>query len=166
MKTVIVTGGSRGIGAAIVKKLAKRGYNVVLDYNKSKEEAQKIQKEKKEKNIDIEIFKANVSNREEVKKLVEFTLKKYQNIDVLINNAGIDNEKIFQDITDDEWNEVINTNMYSVFCTTQEVIKNMIKNKSGCIINISSVYGTNGGSNAVVYSASKARNRRNDESSC
>lgn len=156
MKTVIVTGGSRGIGAAIVKELAKESYQIVLDYNHSEEAAKQIQQELKEQGIHIEIFKADVSKREEVKKLIAFTLKKFKKIDVLINNAGIANEKQFQEITDEDFNRVIQVNLYSVFCTIQEVLPNMISNKNGCIINISSVYGTNGGSCAAIYAASKA----------
>lgn len=156
MKTVIVTGGSRGIGAAIVRGLAKSGYQVVLNYYKSEEAAKKIQKELKEKNIEIEIFKADVSKREEVKKLVAFTLKKYKNIDVLINNAGIDQIKLFTDITDEDWNTMMGVNLNSVFYCTQEVLENMIHNKKGCIINISSIWGTQGASCEVHYSSSKA----------
>lgn len=156
MKTVIVTGGSRGIGAAIVKELAKDGYNVVLNYNNSEEAAKQIQKELEEKNIKIEIFKADVSKREEVKKLVKFTLEKYKNIDVLINNAGIDQIKPFMDITDEEWNNIMQVNLNSVFYCSQEVLENMIHNKKGCIINISSIWGRIGASCEVHYSASKA----------
>lgn len=156
MKTVIVTGGSRGIGAAIVKELAKSGYNVVLDYNKSVEAAKKIQDELEKQNINIEIFKADVSKREEVKELVRFTLERYKNIDILINNAGIDQIKPFIDITDEDWNTMIGVNLNSVFYCTQEVLSNMLKNKSGCIINISSVWGITGGSCEVHYSTSKA----------
>lgn len=156
MKTIIVTGGSRGIGAAIVKMLAKEGHNVVMNYNKSEERAKNIQNELNSQGCHIEIFKADVSTREDIKKLVEFTVEKYGTIDVLVNNAGIDNEKLFQDITDEDWNKVISTNLYSVFCASQEVVPIMINKKEGCIINISSIYGTNGGSFAVAYSASKA----------
>lgn len=156
MKTVIVTGGSRGIGAAIVKELAKEDYQVVLNYNHSEEAAKKVQKEMQEQGKTVEIFKADVSKREEAKKLVAFTLEKFKNIDVLVNNAGIDNEKLFQDITDEDFKTVIDVNLYSVFCMTQETLPTMITNKAGCIINISSVYGTNGGSCAAVYCASKA----------
>ena len=156
MKTVIVTGGSRGIGAAIVKELAKSGYNVVLDYNKSVDAAKKIQDELEKQNINIEIFKADVSKREEVKELVRFTLERYKNIDILINNAGIDQIKPFIDITDEDWNNMIEVNLNSVFYCTQEVLSNMLKNKSGCIINISSVWGITGGSCEVHYSTSKA----------
>lgn len=155
-KTVIVTGGSRGIGAAIVRELAKEGYNIVLNYNKSEEIAKFIKEELTSKGYNVEIFKADVSKREEVKNLVEFTIEKFKTIDILINNAGIDNEKLFQDITDEDWNKVISTNLYSVFCTSQEVLSTMLSKKQGCIINISSIYGTNGGSFAAVYSASKA----------
>ena len=87
MKTVLVTGGSRGIGKCIVENLAIEGYNVVLNYNKSVKEAKQIKQNLKEKGINIEIYKADVSKREEVKKLVKFTLNKFGNIDVLINNA-------------------------------------------------------------------------------
>ena len=156
MKTAIVTGGSRGIGAAIVKELANGGYNVVLDYNKSEELAKKIQNELEDKGIKIEIFKADVSKREEVKELVKFTLEKYKNIDILINNAGIDQIKPFTDITDEDWNRMIQVNLNSTFYCTQEVLENMIHNKSGCIVNISSIWGQEGASCEVHYSTSKA----------
>lgn len=156
MKTVIVTGGSRGIGAAIVVELAKNNYNVVLNYNNSEEKAKKIQKDLKEQGINIEIFKADVSKREDVKKLVSFTIEKYDNIDILINNAGIDQIKPFMDITNEDWNKIIQTNLNSVFYCSQEVLKNMIHNKKGCIINISSIWGITGASCEVAYSVSKA----------
>lgn len=155
MKTVIVTGGSRGIGSAIVRELAKE-YNVVLNYYNSKQLAEQIQKEVKEQGYNIEIFKADVSKREEVKALVKFTLEKYKNIDVLVNNAGISQTKLFTDITDKDWETMIQTNLSSVFYCTQEVLENMIHNKSGCIINISSIWGMTGGSCEVHYSVSKA----------
>lgn len=156
MKTVIVTGGSRGIGAAIVKELAKNNYNVILNYNNSEEAAKQIQKELQEKNIRIEIFKADVSKREEAKELVKFTLDKFKNIDILINNAGIDQIKPFMDITDEDWNKMLQVNLNSVFYCSQEVLENMIHNKKGCIINISSIWGITGASCEVHYSASKA----------
>ena len=156
MKTVIVTGGSRGIGAEIVKELSKNNYNVVLNYNKSEKEAKQIQKELEEKNIKIEIFKADVSKREEVKELIKFTLNKFKNIDILINNAGIDQIKPFTNITDEDWNNMFQVNLNSAFYCTQEVLENMIHNKNGCIINISSIWGSVGASCEVSYSASKA----------
>ena len=155
-KVAVVTGGSRGIGKAIVEALARKNVKVIANYNQSEEKAKKLKEELEKENIEIDIFKADVSKREEVKKMIDYTIKKYGKIDILINNAGIDQEKMFQDITDEDWNNVMKVNLYSVFCTTQEVISYMINQKNGCIINISSIYGINGGSCAVAYSATKA----------
>ena len=155
-KVILVTGASRGIGRATAKLLAQYGYIVIANYHNSVDSAKQLQKELKHENIEIDIFKADVSKRVEVKSLIHYVINKYGKIDVLINNAGIDQEKMFQDITDEDLNKIININLYSVFCTTQEALPNMLKNKSGCIINISSVYGVTGGACAVSYSASKA----------
>lgn len=155
-RVAIVTGGARGIGRAIVEALARKNIKVIANYNQSEEKAKRLQEELKKENILIDIFKADVSKREEVKQMVNTTIKKYGKIDILINNAGIDQEKMFQDITDEDWDNIVKVNLYSVFCTTQEVIQYMLKQKSGCIINISSIYGINGGSCAVAYSATKA----------
>lgn len=156
MKTVLITGGSRGIGKCIAENLAKEGYNIVLNYNKSEKQAKQIQKELKEQGKNIEIYKADISKREEVKKMIKFTLNKFKNIDILINNAGIAKIQMFNDITDEDWNEMINTNLNSVFYCTQEVLPNMLHNKNGCIINISSIWGLVGASCEVAYSVSKA----------
>ncbi len=155
-KVAIVTGGSRGIGKAIVEALARKNIKVVANYNQSEEKAKKLKEELEKESILIDIFKADVSNREQVKEMVDYTINKYGKIDILINNAGINQEKMFQDITDEDWDNIIKVNLYSVFCTTQEVVQYMINQKKGCIINISSIYGINGGSCAVVYSATKA----------
>lgn len=156
MKTVLITGGSRGIGKCIAENLAKEGYNIVLNYNKSEKQAKQIQKELQEQGKNIEIYKADISKREEVKKMIKFTLNKFKNIDILINNAGIAKLQMFNDITDEDWNEMINTNLNSVFYCTQEVLPNMLHNKNGCIINISSIWGLVGASCEVAYSVSKA----------
>jgi len=150
MKNIIVTGGSRGIGKCLVENLAREGYNVILNYNKSEKQAKKIQNDLKAEGIVIEIFKADVSKKEEVKKLVEFAIEKMQTIDVLINNAGIARLQMFQDVTEDDWNEMINTNLKSAFYMSQEVVPNMIHKKSGCIINISSIWGLVGASCETV----------------
>ena len=155
-KIAIVTGASRGIGREIAKTLAKEGIQVVANYNNSEQKALELKKELEEENINIDVFKADVSKREEVKSLVEYTLKKYGKVDILINNAGISEYKIFTDETDDDWNRVINTNLYSAFVMCQEVIPNMIHNKNGNIINISSIWGMVGSSLEVLYSVSKA----------
>ena len=149
---ILVTGASRGIGREIAQNLAKKGNIVIANYNKSEEKAQNLQKE----NQNIEIYKADVSKREEVKQMVEYVLNKYGKIDVLVNNAGISENKLFTDVTDEDWQKMINTNLYSAFCVTQEVLPNMIHNKSGCIINISSIWGIVGASCETVYSIAKA----------
>ena len=152
-KIAIVTGGTRGIGRAIVYEFCKKDIKVVLNYKNSDEIAKEIKNELKDK---VEIFKADVLKREEVKKLIDFTLEKFGTIDILVNNAGISQEKMFIDLTDEDWNNMINTNLTSVFYTIQETLPTMIHNKDGCIINISSIYGLTGGSCEVHYSASKA----------
>lgn len=156
MKNIIVTGGSRGIGKCLVENLAREGHNVVLNYNKSEKQAKLIQKELLEEGYIIEIFKADVSKRDEVKELMEFALNKFQYIDVLINNAGIAKIQLFTDATDEDWDEMINTNLKSVFYTTQEILPSMINRKKGNIINISSIWGSVGASCESIYSASKA----------
>lgn len=156
MKTVIVTGGSRGIGKEIVKQLAQNGLQVMLNYNKSEEQAKQIKEELNSKGYKVQICKADVSKRVEVQSLVEFTKKVFGKIDILINNAGIDECKLFTDITDEDWNKMISSNLNSVFYMTQEVVKDMIDQKQGCIINISSIWGMVGGSCEVHYSVSKA----------
>ena len=156
MKTILITGGSRGIGKCLAENLVSDGFNVVLNYNKSKKQAEEIKENLKEKGINIEIFKADVSKREEVKKLIKFALDKFKNIDVLINNAGIAKLQMFNDITDEDWNEMMATNLNSAFFCIQEVLPNMIHNKNGCIINISSIWGMVGASCEVAYSVSKA----------
>lgn len=155
-KIAIITGASKGIGREIAKELAKEGVQVVANYNKSLEEAKQLQAELEKENINIDIVKADVSKREEAKSLVEYALKKYGKIDVLINNAGISEYKLFTDESKEDWDRVINTNLYSAFSMCQEVIPNMIHNKNGCIINISSAWGQVGAALEVIYSVSKA----------
>lgn len=156
MKTVIVTGGSRGIGKCVVENLSKNGYMVLLNYNKSEKNAKKIQEELLKQGYEIEIFKADVSKREEVKKMINFAREKFGRIDILINNAGIAKLQMFSDVTDEDWDEMINTNLKSAFYTIQEVLPDMIHEKNGCIINISSIWGITGASCESIYSISKA----------
>lgn len=149
---ILVTGASRGIGREIAKNLAQQGNTVIANYNKSIEQAESLKQESE----NIDIYKADVSQRDEVKKMVEYAINKYGKIDVLINNAGIAENKLFTDVTDEDWQKIINTNLYSAFCVTQEVLPNMLHNKNGCIINISSVWGMVGASCETIYSIAKA----------
>ena len=155
-KVIVVTGGSRGIGAEIVKLLAKSGHNVILNYNKSEECAQNVEKELTKQGKAVDIFKADISKSEEAKKLIQFALNKYGRIDVLINNAGISQSKLFTDITDEDWQNMIANNLSSAFYCSREAAKNMIHNKQGLIINISSIWGLTGASMEVHYSTAKA----------
>ena len=155
-KVILVTGASKGIGRDIAKYLARMGNIVIANYNKSKKEAIELRDELLRENLSIEIFKADVSSRIEVKEMIKYVLDKFKRIDVLINNAGISEFKMFMDETDEDWERIININLYSVFCTTQEVLTNMIHNKKGCIINISSIWGMVGASCETIYSVSKA----------
>ncbi len=148
----LVTGASRGIGKEIAKCLAVKGIRVIANYNKSEKQAKELQNE----NSNIEIYQADVSKRENVSKMVGYILKKYGKIDILINNAGISESKMFTDVTDEDWQRIINNNLYSVFCVTQEVLPNMIHNKKGCIINISSIWGVVGASCETIYAVTKA----------
>lgn len=152
MKIAIVTGASRGIGREIAKELSNQGIKVIANYNKSEEQAKLLQEE----NPQIDIYKADVSNRIEVKEMVDYALDRYGKIDILINNAGISEWRIFTETTDEDWNRMMNNNLYSAFCMTQEVLPNMIHNKKGNIINISSIWGMVGASCESIYSISKA----------
>ena len=156
MKTVIITGASKGIGRKTAEILAKDGYKVIANYNKSEEEAMQLKKELIEQGIEIDLIKADVSKKEECEKIVEYTIQKYSKIDVLINNAGISNYGIFTDIKEIEIDKIMKTNLYSAMYMCQEVGKYMIREKRGCIINISSIWGVVGASCEVAYSVSKA----------
>lgn len=155
-KIVIVTGASRGIGREIAKTLAREGYTIIANYNKSEKEAQKLKKELQEENKEIDIYKANIANEEETQEMIKYVIKKYKKIDVLINNAGIDKIQLVTEVTKKDWDEIINTNLYGTFYISQQAAKNMIQNKQGKIINISSIWGQIGASMEVVYSISKA----------
>lgn len=155
-KVAIVTGGAKGIGSAIVKMMAKKGIKVIANYYKSEQKAIDLKNELLSKGIEIDIFKADVSKKEECNKLVQYTLNKYKKIDILVNNAGIDNYKLITEVTQEDWNQMLNTNLYSAFCMCQKVLPSMINEKEGNIINISSIWGLVGAAQEIVYSITKA----------
>ncbi len=151
-KTVLITGGTRGIGKTMVYAFAKAGYNVLLNFNKSEALANEIAKELP----NIKVYGANVSDQQSVINMIEYTKNVFGGIDVLINNAGIACTGLLQDITIDEWNQVVGTNLTGVYNLCKAVLPEMINKKSGKIINISSIWGMVGASNEVAYSATKA----------
>lgn len=148
---ILISGASRGIGRQIAIDLSQTGYTVIANYNKSEQSAKELQTQ-----FNIDTFQADISKGTEIKQLTDYVLKKYGKIDVLINNAGISQTKLFTDITDEDWNKMINTNLYSAFKLTQKCLPNMIHNKSGSIINISSMWGQVGASCESLYSITKA----------
>jgi 3-oxoacyl-[acyl-carrier protein] reductase len=153
-KTAIITGSSRGLGREIALKLAEKGSNIVVNYNRSKEHAKKTLEGVESLGCSAILAKADVTNRKEVKEMVERTIRKFGAIDVLINNAGIAGKhRSIKEIDDDDWNNVLSTNLTGVFIVTQEVLRYM---KKGKIVNISSVAGRMGGVIGAHYSASKA----------
>lgn len=155
-KTVLITGSSRGIGAATAFKFADMGYNVVINYNNSEKEALEVLKEVRGKGVGAIAVKSDVSKYFEAKSLIEKTISEFGGLDVLVNNAGIAQQKLFTDISEDEWEKMFDVNAKSVFNCSKFAAKFMIKNHRGKIINISSVWGVYGASCEVHYSASKA----------
>ena len=157
MKTAVVTGASRGIGAACAVAMAKAGYNVILGYKEQKEKAENLAKVLIEGyGIAAIAVQADVSDSKQAQELVDVAYRNFGRVDVLVNNAGIAGYKLFTDITDEEWNEMIGTNLTGVFNCSRAAVKYMVSAHSGSIVNISSMWGQVGASCEVHYSASKA----------
>jgi len=155
-KTVLITGASKGIGANMAIRFAESGYNVIMNYNTSVQSAILLQKSLKESGYSVIAYKANVKNRLEVDLMIKEAIYRFGGIDVLINNAGVANQSLITDISEQEWNDIIGVNLTGVFNCTQAVLPHMINQKSGSIINISSMWGEVGASCEVAYSAAKA----------
>ena len=151
-KTILITGGSRGIGKAMVYAFSKAGYNVLLNFNKSENIANEIANDLP----NVKVYGANVGDQQSVYNMVEYANREFGGIDVLINNAGISCTGLLQDISLDEWNNLMNVNLTGPYNLCKAVLPQMISKKKGKIINISSVWGMVGASNEVAYSASKA----------
>lgn len=154
MKTVVVTGASKGIGRAVAKEFANNGYNVVICYNKSVSDAQQLLNEVSQTTRAIAV-KVDASNEDDVKNMVEITKKTFGNIDVLVNCAGVSDTRLLIDSTKEDYDFVFDTNMRGTYNTCKLVGREMLSNQSGKIINISSIWGLRGGSCESVYSASK-----------
>lgn len=155
-KTVLITGASRGIGKETARLFAINGYNVAINYNKSEDEAIALLKELETYGYPVIAVKADVSKNAEVVKMVKKVEQLFGKIDVLVNNAGVGNIKLFTDMTEKETDDMINTNVKGVFNVTRAVVPSMISRQDGKIINISSIWGIVGASCEVIYSATKA----------
>ena len=156
-KTVLVTGASRGIGRAIALAFAKEGYHVFLNCNHSVIQLEKVRAEIEElPNASCDMVIGDVGNPDHVEKMFKLIYKKCDCLDVLVNNAGIAHIGLLSEMTDKEWNRIIQTNLSSVFYCSRAVIPEMVSKKAGKIINISSMWGTAGASCEAAYSATKA----------
>ncbi len=150
-KTVLITGASRGIGASIARTFYENGYNVAINYNKSEKEAQALLSELSGSLL----VKGDVSDEFDAQRIVEETISHFGTLDVLINNAGVSSFNILGDIALSEWERVFKTNITGTFLVSKFASREMINKKSGCIINISSMWGITGASCESCYSASK-----------
>ena len=155
-KTALVTGASRGIGKKIALQLGEEGYNVVVNYAGNKEKAEEVVSEIKTFGVDAFAIQANVSEQDEVKAMIKETLNQFGTIDVLVNNAGITRDNLLMRMKQNEWDDVINTNLKGVFNCVQAVTRPMLKQKSGRIINLSSVVGSVGNPGQINYVATKS----------
>ncbi|WAW14228.1 elongation factor P 5-aminopentanone reductase [Peptostreptococcus equinus] len=155
-KVALVTGGSRGIGRQICLDLAKEGYRLIINYNKSEDKAKELLDELVYKKYDAHIYKADVSKVDEIASMFKYINEKYKRLDLLINNAGISYEGLVTDMDVEKWDNIMDTNVKSVFICSKEALKIMISQHSGKIINISSMWGICGASCEVAYSTSKA----------
>jgi 3-oxoacyl-[acyl-carrier protein] reductase len=154
-KTVLITGSSRGIGKAIAVKFAKKGYNVVINCAHNEEELLKTKAEIETYQISCYAYLGDMGSYDAASELFRQIKKLYGSIDVLVNNAGISYIGLLTDMKPEDWNRVISTNLTSVFNCCSLAIPDMVKNRYGKIINISSVWGAVGASCEVAYSASK-----------
>ncbi len=155
-KVALVTGGSRGIGRACAIELAKSGYNIAVSYAGNEEAANKTIEDLKALGVNAKSYKFNVADKEACEKAAEEVLKDFGKIDVLVNNAGITRDGLFMRMSSENWEAVINTNLNSAFYMTNPVIRTMIKQRYGCIVNMSSIVGIMGNAGQANYSAAKA----------
>lgn len=150
MKTILITGGSRGIGEAIVR-LAVGKYKVAFTYNTNEARARALAQE-----VGASAYPCDVSSSESVENMIASVVRDFGRIDLLVNNAGIAEDKLFQDITDNDWRRMMGVNLDGTFFVTRAVVPMMISNEFGRIVNVASMWGTDGASMETHYSASKA----------
>lgn len=155
-KVAFITGATRGIGRAIALELAKEGYNIALNYRTENEALETLKKEISELGVECYPVQGDVSKAEDSERMTKEIIEHFEQIDVLVNNAGITKDKLIQRMKEEEFTDVINVNLVGTFNITKNVIKYMTKKRYGKIINISSVVGISGNAGQSNYAASKA----------
>ncbi len=155
-KTALVTGASRGIGRAIALRLASEGANVVVNYNANTSAANAVAREIEALGRQASVVQADVATPADVERLVQSALEKFSRIDVLVNNAGITRDTLIMRMSEDDWDAVLDTNLKSAFLVTKAVLRPMLRQRSGRIVNIASISGVMGNAGQANYSASKA----------
>ncbi len=155
-KVAVVTGSSRGIGAAIAKTLAAQGARVVINHRHSPEGAEEVVTAIKANGGDVIIIQANVSESGEAQRLIKETIDTYGQIDILVNNAGTTRDTLIMTMKDEDWDLVLQTNLFSTYYCSKAAVRPMMKKRSGRIVNITSVVGLAGQAGQTNYAASKA----------
>ena len=155
-KVAIVTGASRGIGEAVALKLAEHGAHVAFSYLSSEEKAKALEAKLIAMGVKAKAYKSNAAVFADCEAMVNDVIKEFGNVDVCVNNAGISKDNLLLRLTSEQWDEVIDTNLTSIFNMTKQVIKPMMKAKKGSIINMSSIVGVSGNAGQASYAASKA----------
>jgi len=155
-KVAIVTGGSRGIGEAIVLKLAENGAHIAFSYVSSDEKANALQEKLQSFGVKAKAYKSNAADFSDCEKMVNDVIKEFGTVDILVNNAGISKDNLLLRMSPEQWDEVMATNLKSVFNMTKQVIRPMMKARKGSIINMSSIIGMRGNAGQSSYAASKA----------
>lgn len=155
-KVAIVTGGSRGIGEAIAKKLAANGAGIAFSYVSSDEKAKALENELIAMGVKAKAYKSNAASFNECESMVSDVINEFGKVDICVNNAGISRDNLLLRMTEEQWNEVIRTNLSSVYNMTKQVIRPMMKARAGSIINMSSIIGMKGNAGQSSYAASKA----------
>lgn len=156
MSVVLITGASRGIGAACARAFAQAGFNVAVNYNRSKENAESLARKLRDLGVSAVAVQADVSDSASVRGMFDYVKANLGSVDVLVNNAGISHVGLLTEMTDDDWDTLLHTNLSSVFYCCKAALPAMIRAHSGVIVNVASMWGEVGASCEAAYSASKA----------
>lgn len=155
-RVAIITGGTRGIGLAIAHRLAADGFDLMITYKGDEETAREAVKSLKDSGRQIEAFACDVSDSDQAGSLIERTMEKFGRVDALINNAGITRDTLVMRMSDDDWDSVLSTNLKGAFLTSKAAIRPMLRQRSGKIVNITSVVGLVGNAGQANYASAKA----------